>query len=495
VTAIMPFASEAHGPQPSSAGVASKAAAAPTTLGELAAGTRVRRSGLRWWLVPGDAVVGLLTSAWLLPLGATDGFQVGLIDALVAGLWVSLLLTTRTYETRTSRFDGEDVRRVFRAGVGFAAAALVLVSIAGVEAGSVPLVTVAGVATIAGIAQRWIGTLEFPGLTRRASTATRVVVAGHRRDVTRVLSELRSSSRQDFEVAAVCVPGSRRTHEFGVPVSTGFASLKSAVEQHRADAVIVLPCRHVDPLKLRRLGWELESTGTRLFLAPGLLDVAPTRARMGYAGSLPLLHVRHAELRGARRVLKEVWERAMAALAMVLLAPLFLALVLLVRAESEGPAFFRQVRVGKGGSQFTMVKFRTMGLDAEQRRATLVQPEEEVLFKLRDDPRVTRVGRFLRRYSLDELPQLINVVRGEMALVGPRPPLPGEVALYAPDTHRRLAVKPGLTGLWQVSGRSDLSWEDSVRLDLRYVDNWSIGLDLRIIWRTGRAVLGHQGAY
>jgi lipopolysaccharide/colanic/teichoic acid biosynthesis glycosyltransferase len=158
---------------------------------------------------------------------------------------------------------------------------------------------------------------------------------------------------------------------------------------------------------------------------------------------------------------------------------------------------FRQVRVGKNGEEFCVYKFRSMHVDAEERLAALAELNESdgVLFKMRNDPRVTRVGRLLRRYSLDELPQLLNVILGDMALVGPRPPLPREVANYASDVHRRLLVKPGITGLWQVSGRSDLSWEDSVRLDLYYVENWSLALDLQILWKTFSAVLASRGAY
>jgi lipopolysaccharide/colanic/teichoic acid biosynthesis glycosyltransferase len=178
-------------------------------------------------------------------------------------------------------------------------------------------------------------------------------------------------------------------------------------------------------------------------------------------------------------------------------APLFLAIVAAVRSTSPGPAFYRQRRVGKRSRQFDMLKFRSMVLDADQALDSLLEHNDGngVLFKLRRDPRVTPVGRFLRRYSLDELPQLINVLKGQMSFVGPRPALEREVARYGPDMHRRLLVKPGITGLWQISGRSDLSWDEAVELDVRYVDNWSLGLDLAILLRTIRAVVRCPGAY
>ena len=194
---------------------------------------------------------------------------------------------------------------------------------------------------------------------------------------------------------------------------------------------------------------------------------------------------------------KQLGERTVAAAGLVLLAPLILLLAALVRMESSGPAVFRQTRIGKDGVPFTMLKLRTMCADAAELQASLSArtPAELMMFKMHADPRITRLGRFLRTYSLDELPQLVNVVRGQMALVGPRPALPCEVERYDADTFRRLAVTPGMTGLWQVSGRSDLSWEESVRLDLRYVDDWTPGLDLRILARTAGAVVGHRGAY
>jgi exopolysaccharide biosynthesis polyprenyl glycosylphosphotransferase len=212
---------------------------------------------------------------------------------------------------------------------------------------------------------------------------------------------------------------------------------------------------------------------------------------------LPLLHLARPELRGARRLTKAVFDRVGAVLLLAVVAPVLIAITVVVKAGSRGPALFRQERVGREGRAFPMLKFRTMEIDADRQVPELVETSDGngVLFKLRRDPRVTPVGRFLRRYSLDELPQLINVLRGEMSLVGPRPPLPVEVQHYGVDMHRRFVVKPGLTGLWQVSGRSDLSWEESVRVDLYYVENWSLLLDLVILWRTFGAVIRGRGAY
>ena len=212
---------------------------------------------------------------------------------------------------------------------------------------------------------------------------------------------------------------------------------------------------------------------------------------------LPLMYLDHPDLSGGKHVIKGLFDRAVAGSALLLLAPLFTAIALAIRVVDPGPVFFRQSRVGRDGRRFTVYKFRTMRVDAERIKAQYARANEGngVLFKIRRDPRVTRTGRWLRRWSLDELPQLINVLIGDMSLVGPRPALPEEAARYCNQMRRRLAVKPGITGLWQVSGRSDLPWEEAVRLDLRYVENWSFALDLQILWKTGSAVLGGTGAY
>jgi exopolysaccharide biosynthesis polyprenyl glycosylphosphotransferase len=196
-------------------------------------------------------------------------------------------------------------------------------------------------------------------------------------------------------------------------------------------------------------------------------------------------------------VVKGGVDRAAAALALLSLMPVLLLIALAVRLDSPGPVLYRQERIGVNGRGFTILKFRSMSVDADCLLAELLYRNEGggLLFKMRRDPRVTRVGRWLRRFSLDELPQLFNVLGGSMSLVGPRPPLPAEVERYDSSVSRRLLVKPGLTGLWQISGRSDLSWEEAVRLDLRYVENWSLALDALILVKTVRAVVSSSGAY
>ncbi len=323
----------------------------------------------------------------------------------------------------------------------------------------------------------------------------RIVLAGHPRDIRDALVELRTVDRDD--VVAVCLTRRASAPFADLPTYLGLARAVPALVDVDADALVVLPGRHASPVTLRRLQWEVAGVGREIYLGTGLLDVEPQRARVVTSAGLDFLHVAPAALNSPRRWLKDVLERCTALLGLLVCLPLLAVLCIMIRRESPGSALFRQVRIGRDGAPFTMVKLRTMSTDAENERSGLALANEldAVLFKIQLDPRITPLGRRLRRYSLDELPQLWNVVRGDMSLVGPRPALPGEVDQYDLDPRRRLAVKPGLTGLWQVSGRSDLSWSESVRLDLRYVDNWSLRLDLAILVRTFRAVVGHRGAY
>jgi exopolysaccharide biosynthesis polyprenyl glycosylphosphotransferase len=324
----------------------------------------------------------------------------------------------------------------------------------------------------------------------------RVIVVGHELAVVAITRQLRRERFHGLEVVGACLPP-RHDGNVGLPVYGTFDDVADAVEAAGADTVVVLSCPELDGHVLRRLAWRLERDDVDLIVASALIDVAGARTTIRPVDGLPMLHVEHPRLDGGARAVKEIVDRVGAVLLILLLGPLLLAVALGVRLSSPGPVFFRQVRVGRDGRPFRMVKFRSMYLDAEARLAELrhLNEYDGVLFKMRDDPRVTPVGRWLRRLSLDELPQLLNVVLGHMSLVGPRPPLPEEVAAYPLDVRRRLAVKPGMTGLWQVSGRSDLPWEEAVRLDLRYVENWSLSLDLVILLRTMTAVVRSSGAY
>jgi len=336
------------------------------------------------------------------------------------------------------------------------------------------------------------------GLDRQAT-----VVIGNVRSVGPLIREMQRATDQGLDVVAACVSGLVSSGEApsdveGVPVFGYPEQAMSAVDLFDAEVVAVSSDPDLHGSELRRLAWSLEEREVDLVVSPGLLGVAGPRLSIRPTAGMPLLHVERPVMSGARRVVKAVVDRMLTLTLALAALPVLVVIALAVRLDSRGPVLFRQVRVGEHGETFEMVKFRTMCVDAEARLAALTTTADagnSVLFKMKDDPRVTRVGRILRRYSLDELPQLLNVLRGEMSLVGPRPPLPREVEAYESDAVRRLRVKPGLTGLWQVSGRSDLSWDESLRLDLWYVDNWSFVLDVQILIRTARAVLHGSGAY
>ena len=332
---------------------------------------------------------------------------------------------------------------------------------------------------------------------RRARTClSSVLVVGSDESVADLVVRLRRVPHHGWDVVAACTSTGGATGApdvVGVPVVGDL----DAVTEHarRVDLVAVAPAPGWSPRRLHRLAWELEGTGVELVVDPGLMEIGGPRLRVAPVDGLPLLRLTQPRFSGAARIIKGVTDRATALALLVLLTPVLVVLGLLVAADG-GPVLYRQDRVGLKGRRFRMIKFRSMVVDAEHRREALGGSDGHgPLFKLRTDPRVTRVGAFLRRYSLDELPQLVNVLTGSMSLVGPRPPLPGEVETYADDARRRLLVRPGITGLWQVSGRSDLSWEESVRLDLRYVENWSPALDVLILAKTVGAVLFGRGAY
>lgn len=327
-----------------------------------------------------------------------------------------------------------------------------------------------------------------------------VLAAGSPDTVRDLIARTRRFPHLGWRVDAVCTtlgPGPEDDQLDGVPVVGPLEHVAHHVRRDGYRVVAVTPDPHWSPHRLQRLAWNLEGSEAEMIVAPVLMEVAGPRLHVDAVLGIPLLRVSMPTFTGGRRAVKAVADRLGAAILLTLFAPLMVFVALLILVDSRGGAFYRQRRVGKDGREFTILKFRTMVAGADRARAALADRNEGagLLFKLRRDPRVTRVGSVLRRYSIDELPQLFNVLTGSMSLVGPRPPLPEESAAYGPDIRRRLLVKPGLTGLWQISGRSDLPWEEAVRLDLRYVEDWSLALDAVILWKTLRAVVHGQGAY
>ncbi len=331
---------------------------------------------------------------------------------------------------------------------------------------------------------------------RHLSTA---LVVGGRDTVAHLIGELRRNPQAGFDVVAACVPGADAASDEdidGIPVVGSVPNAADFAGRNAIDAIVVTGSDLVTPPVLKRIAWDLEPYGTDLVLAPALTDVAGPRIHTRPVVGVPLLHVEAPGYSGPQHVLKRVFDVVGASLLVVLfLVPLLLTAIA-IKATSRGPAFFRQERIGVGGKPFTVLKFRSMVVNAESHlEDVLGEGNIGVFYKPKNDPRVTRVGRFIRRYSIDELPQLFNVLSGSMSLVGPRPQVRIEVEQYDDEVGRRLLVKPGVTGLWQVSGRNNLTLEESVRLDLYYVENWSMAGDLMILLRTLRAVVGRDGAY
>ncbi|MCU1423813.1 MAG: polyprenyl glycosylphosphotransferase [Microbacteriaceae bacterium] len=361
------------------------------------------------------------------------------------------------------------------------------------------LVTALPLGLVALIASRWLWRRWLVRKRKANQYLSTAVLVGSASSVGHIVDLLKRYPFAGYSAVGACLPKGQMGSDtvFGLPVIGDISDVAAAVKGIDADTVILTSSDHLSPDVVKRIGWSLESTRVEFIVAPSLLDTAGPRIHTRPFAGLPLIHVEVPRYEGSKHTAKTIFDFSSALFGTILISPLLLVVAALVRFSSDGPVLFRQPRVGLNGEVFSIYKFRTMVVDAEARLADLRASNEGSgpLFKLRSDPRITRVGSFLRRYSIDELPQLFNVLRGEMSIVGPRPPLPSEVEQYEPDVRRRLLVKPGITGPWQTNGRSDLRWEDGVRLDLYYVENWTLTGDIVIMWRTVKAVLENRGAY
>lgn len=416
--------------------------------------------------------------------------------------WLLSLKVLRCYDDRVLGYGADEYRRVTSASLRLAGAVAITGYIADVGVSRGFLGISFAVGTIGLVIARFGARKHLHrSRVRGRGWSRRVLVVGDAAHVLELVHTLRREPYAGYQVVGACIPDALLApvpQRLGdVPVVGSFRGIFDAVNSSNVDTVAVTASGELTAARLRRLGWQLEGTGVDLVLAPALTDVAGPRIHTRPVAGLPLIHVEAPEFRGLRKVVKGLVDRSLALAALTLALPVLALLALAIKLDSRGPVLFRQTRVGQGGNEFDVYKFRTMVVNADALLAELSTRNETdgLLFKMRADPRVTRVGRILRKWSLDELPQLVNVLLGQMSLVGPRPPLPAEVARYDGDVARRLLVKPGMTGLWQVSGRSDLSWEDGIRLDLYYVENWSLAADLTIMWKTFGAVVNGRGAY
>ena len=341
-------------------------------------------------------------------------------------------------------------------------------------------------------------------MRRQGEYQTAVLVVGARDAARAMTASFARDHTSGYRVVGVCTPGGDITDDQSmtvpgdeVPIVGDEHSILEAVRMTGADTVVVTATEQLGHQRIRDLVWQLEPLGVDLVVTPGVVDVAGQRLQIRPVADMPLVHIEKPQYDRATSFGKQAFDFCFALVALILIAPIMICAAIAVKVTSRGPVFYRSERMGIDGTPFEMIKFRSMFVDADKHLDALVRQNEGagVLFKMRNDPRVTQIGRVLRKYSLDELPQFINVLRGEMSIVGPRPPLRREVEAYDGVVRRRLLVKPGVTGLWQVSGRSDLSWDESVRLDLYYVENWSMMQDLLIIKKTLNAVARSDGAY
>jgi len=345
--------------------------------------------------------------------------------------------------------------------------------------------------------RQWLGVKRAQG-----EYSSRVLLVGSELSAANIARELGRDRSAGYLVVGACIPTDRIAGTLAgtdIPVFGNLEKIPQAMQAAGADTLVITSADELPADRVRQISWSLEPGRQHLVVAPSLVDIGGPRIHTRPVANLPLIHVETPRYEGGKRFAKRAFDILASGFGILLLSPVLLILAATVRLSTPGPVLFRQKRVGFRGSEFEMLKFRSMVVDAEARLDALNSDKREggndILFKMKDDPRITPIGKVLRRYSLDELPQLFNVLGGSMSLIGPRPPLQREVDLYETHVHRRFLVKPGITGLWQVSGRSNLSWEDSVRLDLYYVENWSLTSDILILWRTARAVLARDGAY
>lgn len=470
-----------------------------------------RRSSRLLGVVDAFVVIWAVVGAFIIRFGLDPDFVVAgqeftyaLLSVALAIVWWFMLGAWNSRQSRILGAGPDEYKRV-------AAASLWLFGIVAIVSYVLRVDTARGYVGVAlpvgllGLLMgRWLIRQHLNINRQRGDSMSRLLLLGGPSAVAHLAASLHRAKHAGYLPIAAYVPGANesldREPESGLPVlgyKPDAKAIIEAIEMCGADAVAVSAGVQLHPQTLRHLGWELASRNVGLIMAPALTDIAGPRIHTQQVAGLPLIHVTTPTLEGGQRVAKRLFDIVVSGLLILAALPLMVLIAILIRIDSRGPILFRQDRVGIEGRPFGMLKFRSMIVDAEERLGELSQHNEGngVLFKMKNDPRVTRIGRFIRKYSLDELPQLFNILTGSMSLVGPRPPLPREVEAYEQDVRRRLLVKPGLTGLWQVSGRSNLSWQDSVRLDLYYVENWSLAGDLIIILRTVRAVFHSTGAY
>ncbi|MGB3484621.1 MAG: sugar transferase [Mycobacterium sp.] len=426
------------------------------------------------------------------------------VSFVIALGWLAALSINRSRSPRVIGSGAEEYRRVVLATLSTFGSVAVISMLFKLEIarGYLMIALPTGIA-ILGLF-RWLARRQVVKARQHGECITRVLVVGNEAAVRDFAKALVREPWSEYRVVGACIagPDSKRLIDVpGVGAIRTFgdeSNIAAAVAATACQAVAVTATQRLDGAGIRDLSWELEEHNIDLLVSPGVVDVAFPRLQMRPVAGLPLIHVEKPQYRGTKRFEKRLFDVVFASAVLLFASPILIAVAIVIKATSRGPVFYRSERIGIDGKPFEMIKFRTMVNDADKivgQLASLNESEGGVLFKIKEDPRVTSVGRILRKFSIDELPQFINVLKRDMSVVGPRPPLAREVKSYDDYARKRLLVKPGITGLWQVSGRSDLSWEDSVRLDMFYVENWTMIADMVIAVKTVKAVFTSSGAY
>lgn len=470
------------------------------------------RTRLPWCIAAGDVLIIALTifTAHSVRFGMSESRLANvthvpywLIGVIIGVLWFVSLGVWRAWEIRVIGSGALEYRRVGNSTLAMFGAIAVVAYVFEVELARGYVAVAIPVGLVLLVGWRWIARQVIVRLRRRGYLTRRLAIIGGPGEVLQLSRSFARAPASGFDAYGAILPGRSLQSPDGdelplrvLSVDRSVAAILDVLLQNEIEVVAVTG-GGLSPRLMRALSWELADHSISLILAPALTDVAGPRIHSHPVADLPLIHVSTPRLDGFSAVLKRAFDILGSAAGIFVISPVLLFTAIAIKLDDGGPVFFAQRRVGKDNVPFTMFKFRSMVVDAEAKLAQLRASEagNEVLFKMKDDPRITRVGAFIRKYSIDELPQLFNVFLGSMSMVGPRPPLESEVEQYGSDVMRRLTVMPGITGLWQVGGRSDLDWEESVRLDLYYVENWSIIQDLIILFRTVRVVLARDGAY
>ncbi|WP_377450959.1 sugar transferase [Rhodococcoides fascians] len=427
------------------------------------------------------------------------------VSGVLAVLWLAFLVIFRTRSPRVIGNGSEEYRRIISAAFKLFGTVAIVSLLFRLDIARLYLAIALPTGLMGLLLSRWMWRKFLARNRSRGECQTAVLIVGSRSSALSMARSFERSPEAGYRVVGMCLPNYEpgqnttvRVEGSEIPVLGDEHCVVEAIEMSGADTVAVTATEHIGHHGLRKMVWDLEKKNVDLVVSPGVVDVAGPRLVMRPVANFPLIHVEKPQYNGAKRFGKTAFDLLFAATVLLLISPVLITLAVIIKLTSKGRVFYSSERMGIDGKPFQMIKFRSMVQDADKRVQELAGLNEGaggVLFKMRDDPRVTRVGKVMRKFSLDELPQFVNVLKREMSVVGPRPPLRSEVETYDGEVRRRLLVKPGITGLWQVSGRSDLSWEESVRLDLSYVENWSMTGDLLIVAKTAVAVVKGDGAY